>query len=324
MRRRMTLILALLLWGCSHEEPLPPVPNAPEDLSTWAVPELVQPPPPPEPVPVVPKENPTSAELVQRFTPGTTFIVNVQVGVPLDVVLDPGEEVRNLVGGSGEDTTAEGAPAEPTPISPWTVKEGVSGKDATLRHHVFLTVTKPKLTMGLVITTTQRVLYLTCKSVKTSPIRAVRWEPSAVPVEAPVKPKEPGLLPDPAQAKKWHVGYTIESAKQPPPEWSPRGVYDDGRKLFLLLPEVTLFETAPMVRMIGPNGPQLVNARTYLNVIIVDQLAPRLELRVGIGETAESVTVSRAALTTITCPGDERCPIWPAAALTLSQRTIPH
>jgi hypothetical protein len=81
-----------------------------------------------------------------------------------------------------------------------------------------------------------------------------------------------------------------------------------------------LFGTVPLVRMIGPNGPQLINARQYRNVTIVDQLAPRLELRVGVGVNAETVTITRGALRTIDCPGDEACPVWPAAAPHLAHR----
>ena len=60
----------------------------------------------------------------------------------------------------------------------------------------------------------------------------------------------------------------------------------------------------PLVRLLGPNGPQLVNARQYLNVVIVDHLVARAELRVGLGEQAETVTITRGALRTIACPGD--------------------
>ncbi len=95
---------------------------------------------------------------------------------------------------------------------------------------------------------------------------------------------------------------------------------DDGKKLYLVYPEVTLFGTVPLVRIVGPNGPQLVNARQYLNVTILDQLPPRLELRVGGGIHAETVTITRGALRTIDCPGDEACPVWPAAAATLARR----
>jgi type IV secretory pathway VirB9-like protein len=97
-------------------------------------------------------------------------------------------------------------------------------------------------------------------------------------------------------------------------------VVDDGRKLYILYPEISLFGTVPVVRMIGPQGPQLLNARQYLNVVVIDQLAPRLELRAGVGEQAETVTITRGNLQTITCPGDVRCPVWPAAAQTLAER----
>jgi len=39
----MLAVLVALL-GCEKEVQLPPVPPPPEDLSTWSVPELVQPP----------------------------------------------------------------------------------------------------------------------------------------------------------------------------------------------------------------------------------------------------------------------------------------
>jgi len=97
-------------------------------------------------------------------------------------------------------------------------------------------------------------------------------------------------------------------------------VTDDGKKLYILYPEVALFGSVLVVRMVGPNGPQLLNSRQYLNVVIVDQLPARVELRVGTGETAEVVTITRSDLHTIECPGDTGCPVWPTAAQTLARR----
>jgi P-type conjugative transfer protein TrbG len=220
--------------------------------------------------------------------------------------------VRNIVGG---DRT----PAAENQTLRWEVKEGADGSSETLRQHLFVSPIAPGMTTGFIVTTTHRTYYLTLKSVKTSPVRVVRWR-YPLEVAKPKAPPEPGLLPDPVQPKHYHVGYELVGSK---PSWQPRQVVDDGTKTYIIYPEVTLFETVPMVRLVGPNGPQLVNARQCLNVVIVDQLVPRAELRVGRGEHAEVVTITRGAMRTIACPGDEACPVWPQAAQKLAQRSPP-
>jgi type IV secretion system protein TrbG len=308
--------MVALLVGCHKEEPLPPVPAPPEDLSTWSVPELVQPPPPETPVAQAPpQEKTTPAEQVLAFAPGMTFALTVSVGAPLDIVLQRGEQVRNIIGG-------DRAPVEPNQTTRWEIKEGADGQAETLRQHIFLSATTPGLTTGLIVTTTARTYYLTCKSVGKSPIRTVRWRYPTEQTPA-LKAKEPGLLPDPAVPKYYHVGYELASVQKQPPAWSPRHVVDDGKKTYIIYPEVTLFETVPMVRLVGPNGPQLVNARQFLNVVILDQLLPRAELRVCLGEHAEIVTITRGTMQTIACPGDQHCPIWPHAAQILARKGGP-
>jgi hypothetical protein len=91
------MLLVLVLLGCHHEEPLPPVPAPPEDLSTWSVPELVQPSPDPASAASEPAaEKPTPAEQVYTYAPGATFAVRVPTNTPLDLVLERGEQVRNI------------------------------------------------------------------------------------------------------------------------------------------------------------------------------------------------------------------------------------
>src|SRR6266581_701777 len=138
--------------GCTHEEPPPSVPPPPEDLSTWAVPELVQPPQEQTPAPVEPaSEKPTAAEKVYAFVPGTTFAVQVAIAAPLDLVLERGEQVRNIVGGDrapseGLPALAQGevratVPSEAPPTTNgrrWDVREGASGLGETLRSHIFI------------------------------------------------------------------------------------------------------------------------------------------------------------------------------------------
>src|SRR5262249_32719691 len=155
---------------------------------------------------------------------------------------------------------------------------GIDGQGDNERHHVFVTVTEPGLKNGLTMTTTRHAYYVTLESVKQSPVRVLRWTypPSAA---LPASP-----LPDLARPGHYHIGYELTSAHATPPTWLPRQVLDDGKKTYLLYPEVTLFESVPLVRLISPNGPQLVNARQYLNIVILDQLIARAELRVGTGD----------------------------------------
>ena len=309
------LLVACLAAGCDQHTEAPPVPPPPENLSTWTVPELVQPPAvPPKPVAPV-EEKPGAAEKVYDFVPGTTNTAQVPLGGPLDIVLERGEAVRNIVGG-------DRAPMDTAQGARWEVKEGGEGAGDTNRAHIFLTATDPGLTMGLVVTTTRRTYYLTCQSVKQSSTRVLRWRYAPAPVEAPKTAEPPGILPNPALPAQYHVGYSL-SAGERPPAWMPRHVVDDGKKLYIIYPEVTLFGTVPLVRLLGPNGPQLVNARQYLNVVIIDHLVARAELRVGLGDQAETVTMTRGALRTIACPGDEACPVWPQAATQLAGRPQP-
>jgi P-type conjugative transfer protein TrbG len=313
MRRWWLFLGVVLMCGCEKVPEPPAIPPPPEDLSTWSVPALVQPPPEPVPAqPVPPPEKPTPAEQIHAFAPGATFAVTVLVGWPLDIVLERGEQVRNIVGG-------DRAPMSEGQTARWEIKEGADGLGETLRHHVFLTASAPGLTTGLIVTTTKRTYYLTCKSVTSSPIRVVRWRYPQEPEAQPRRATEPGVLPDPAQPRHYHVGYTFV-ASQPPPHWHPRQVVDDGKKTYIIYPEVTLFEKVPMLRLVGSNGPELVNARQFLNVVIVDQLVGHAELRVGLGERAETVTIRRGELRTIACPGDAACPVWPQAAATLARR----
>jgi type IV secretion system protein VirB9 len=293
----------------------------PEDLSQWKVPTLVQAAAPVRKRPALPEAKPTAAEKVHDYVPGATYTIPVALGAPLDIVLERGEKVRNVVDGDREphgqgEGQGQGAQAPRR----WELKEGAEGRGDTERHHLFLTVTEAKLKNGITITTDRRTYYLTCESVPSSPIRVVRWRYAAEPGEERSTPEEtPGILPAPRVPAQYHVGYEVQSRRQAP-EWMPRHVVDDGQKVYILYPESLLAGHTPLVRGIGPNGPQLINARQYLNVVIVDEMAARLELRVGVGDTAEVVTITRGRLRTIQCPEDSACPQWPEAASLLARR----
>src|SRR5262249_16324706 len=86
------------------------------------VPELVQPPADPTPAPTEPAgEKPTPAEQVYTYAPGITFAVRVPTNTPLDLLMERGEQVRNIVGG-------DRAPTDSTQTARWEGKEGAGGR----------------------------------------------------------------------------------------------------------------------------------------------------------------------------------------------------
>src|SRR6516162_6432804 len=171
--RWCVVLIVPLLWmlGCQpHGEAPPPPPPPPEDLSTWTVPALVQPPVLTPQAPAPGADKPTAAEKVYTFAPGTPYTVQVPVGWPLDIVLEPGEKVHNIVSGdrapeasapapmqpaSGDQTArvqtviAQAAAAPPPAPEPsagsrrWEVKEGIDGAGETVRAHIFVAASAP-------------------------------------------------------------------------------------------------------------------------------------------------------------------------------------
>jgi type IV secretion system protein VirB9 len=275
----------------------------------------------------------TAAEQVFAYVPGGVYKVTVGLDAPLDLILAAGEQVRNLIGSDpqplpsaapasqGEEIELDSTP-RPPPAPPlkerWEVKEAVHGSGELATPHILIRALVPGATLGLTVTTSLRVYYLTCVSRERARVRAVWW---TYPPEG-VAPPEPGtpLLPPMDVPRLYHAGYQITTSA-PPPTWTPRGAWDDGHKFFIVYPELVLFGTVPLVRLLGPNGPQVVNSFQVLNVVMLDLAdVARVELRVGTGPGAEVVTITRGALRTIHCPEDAACPVFPAAAAALHGR----
>jgi type IV secretion system protein TrbG len=307
MRTAWTLVSVALLAGCASTQHAVQAPPVAEDLAQvgWSAP-AVEPPPDArgKAALVEPPTARSPREKVFTYVAGDVYAVNVPLGAPMDIVLQPGERIHNLIGG---DRTPAPDGQETSP--PWEVREGLSGAGVHARPHVFVTAAKPGLRTGLAITTTKRTYYLELRSVGRSPVRSVRWtypDEMRQMAQAP----EPRLLPDPTSPQRYHVPYTIE-ASDPRPPWTVRQVVDDGAKTYFIFPPTVTSIDAPLIRLIGPNGPEVVNARQVGSVMVLDRIIHRAELRLGTGPRAEVVTVQRETPRTIECPGDPDCPVWP-------------
>jgi P-type conjugative transfer protein TrbG len=307
--RRWWMLVGLCLMGCAGTPDMVKAPPVAEDLVGWSVPTAVAEEAVSPEAPVGSPRPSSSRERVYAYKPGETYKVDVGVGVPMDIVLQPGEEIHNIVGG-------DRAPAEGQDNTPrWEVQQGYSGLGKQGQPHVFLAATGPGLTTSLVITTTRRTYYVDCRSVARTSARWVRWHYDEEPRVA--KPPKPRLLPDPMQPQRYHVGYTIE-ASEPKPIWTVRQVIDNGAKTYLIFPPTLGTIEAPLVRVIGANGPELLNSRMVGSVLVLDRIINRLELRLGTGKPSEVVTVQRELPITVDCPPvnsgasiPKECPVWP-------------
>jgi len=321
--RILALLYVCLLAGCMGQPPPePPVPPQPQDaLAAWLTPAQVEAitGPVSRPAKVRPPDLPaTKFEKVYRYEPGGEYVAPVGIGVPLDIVFGPGELVRDVQAGD-RVKLGEGNDA----VLRWQVTQGTDRLGDENRAHVFVTVIEPGLKNGLIITTTKETYYVLLTSVKDTPIRALRWTHPPEPVEvAEVVPVPAGPLPALDTAARYHVGYSWSTTKQGAPSWMPLQIVDDGKKTYILYPETVLAGRVPLLRLVGPNGPEVTNPRQYLNVLIVDQVIERAELRVGTGENAEVVTITRGSLRLIQCPSDPDCPRWPDAARLLAGKGV--
>jgi type IV secretion system protein TrbG len=287
--------MLVMLAGCaSTQAPTATLPM-PDDLG-WSTPvvEAVE-----APISVRETRPASAAEKVVSYTEGEAVKLDVAIGVPLTLQFEPDEHVVTIVGGDRSVLPADDSE------NPWTAKIGAPGSKTALVH---ITVTRPGLSMSLAIPTSQRLYLIDLRSVAKSRVRLVRWNYGPQPM---IREAKPPMLPDATVTQRYHTGYRIEPS-DPRPVWTPTQTLDDGRKTYMRFPPNLAAMSAPMIRLIGPNGYELVNARMVGSVLVLDHLIERAaELRLGTGKTAEVVRIVRGPAVTIQCPGDAACPIWP-------------
>jgi type IV secretion system protein TrbG len=95
------------------------------------------------------------------------------------------------------------------------------------------------------------------------------------------------------------------------PSWTPRQVVNDQQgKTYVVFPSYVTTIQAPLLRLVGTTGPEVITYRQVGTVYILDGLFNVAELRVGTGPQAELVRIYRGAAQAMRCPGDASCPVW--------------
>jgi type IV secretion system protein VirB9 len=222
------------------------------------------------------KEGYFNAVQVFSFSPGALYQIYAAPGQITDIALEPGEQLT----GSG--------PVSAGDTARWIVGDTESGSGDTRRVHIMVKPTRPAIETNLVVNTDRRTYLIELRSREKPYMPSVAWfYPEDRTARAKAVPLTP-VLPDSAQRR---YRYTIEGDNPP---WRPVGAYDDGRKVYVeFSPGIVQGEMPPLF-VIGPDGkPEIVNYRTYRNVLIVDRLFAAAELRLG-GDPQQRVQIIRS------------------------------
>jgi type IV secretion system protein TrbG len=217
-----------------------------------------------------------NAMQVFPFSPGALYQIYASPGQITDIALEPGEQLTGSGPVSAGDTVR------------WVVADTESGSGDTRRVHIIVKPTRPSIETNLVVNTDRRTYLIELRSREKSYMPSVAWfypEDRTGRAQA-VSPTR--VLPEVSRRR---YRYTIEGDNPP---WRPISVYDDGRKAYIeFSPGIVQGEMPPLF-VIGPDGKlEIVNYRTYRNVLIVDRLFGAAELRLG-GDTQQKVRIVRS------------------------------
>jgi type IV secretion system protein TrbG len=210
------------------------------------------------------------------YTEGALYRVYAAPGQVSDIALQPGE---TLVSVSAGDTVR------------WIVGDTSSGSGGTARAHVLIKPISAGLSTNLMIATDRRTYHLELESVSGAYMAALSWRYPADELLQLVTRNRAALARQETSVAagvaidRLDFDYFIEGDQ---PDWRPVRVFDDGRQVFIQMPEgLSTMEAPPLFVLGGSGESQLVNYRLKGNYYIVDYLFRAAELRLG--ETSQTV-----------------------------------
>ena len=214
--------------------------------------------------------SPISATRAFLFQEGTVYLVQSSPQRITDLALEPGEQLMSVSAG---DTTR------------WIVDEARSGTGKALQVHVLVKPSTANLSTNLLIMTDRRVYHVELRSIPAAGLAAASWrypEDSIIKAANTLSPDGRGKLAAASiagtPAEDLYFKYKIAGAAT---EWRPLRAFDDGRRVFIQMPDNIAVTQAPPLFVSGENGPELVNYRVHGQYYIVDRLFNKAELRLG-------------------------------------------
>ncbi|KCZ48498.1 P-type conjugative transfer protein TrbG [Hyphomonas sp. CY54-11-8] len=211
-----------------------------------------------------------NAVQVYPYTEGALYRLYCAPGQVSDIALQPGEE---LISVSAGDTVR------------WVVGDTMSGGSDGSRAHVLVKPISANLSTNLMIATDRRTYHLELESTSGSYMAALSWRYPQDELEslrtrnARAKAEADRTIARGLTLADLNFDYRVEGDR---PDWRPVRVFDDGRHVFIQMPDNIETTDAPPLFVVGTGGDaQLVNYRVRGQYYIVDRLFARAELRHG-------------------------------------------
>ena len=207
---------------------------------------------------------------VYPYTQGALFRLYASPGQVSDVALQPGEE---LVSVSAGDTVR------------WVVGDTISGTGPNARAHVLVKPISAGIRTNLMIATDRRTYHLELESTDGGYMAALSWRYPADELAGLTARNERAISREAGSIER---GLTLEGLNfdyrltGDSPDWKPVRVFDDGRQVFIQMPEDIATTDMPPLFILGSDGDaELVNYRVRGNYYVVDRLFRAAELRLG-------------------------------------------
>ncbi len=210
------------------------------------------------------------------YSEGALYQLYAAPGQITSLSLEPGERL------TGSGPIAAGDTAR------WIIGDTTSGSGRDRRVQILVKPTSPDITTNLVINTDRRTYLIELRARADDYMPLVAWAYPETPTR--LQPPLPNTPAIPPEAER-HYRYMLHGDDPP---WRPVSVFDDARRVYVVFPQGIVQGEMPPLFVIGADGTaQLVNARVYRNVLIVDRLFAAAELRLG-GRNQQVVRIVRS------------------------------
>jgi P-type conjugative transfer protein TrbG len=222
-----------------------------------------------------------NAGMVFDWEPNRLYQVYTKPERITDIAFETGEILLSIGGGDSQR---------------WTISETQSGKESSIKKHIFVKPHQMGISTNLVVTTDKRTYHIELHCLNNVPYQAVvSWKYPASNIILGngffgVESKQ--LTPMSGLGYK-QLNFNYHFVAREYPAWMPRRVFDDGHKTYIEFPEGMQNTEAPVIYGISRAKEQeVLNYRRYKNFYIIDHLIEVAELTVG-GKTKIIVGIEK-------------------------------